>query len=115
MGDRCPGEEIDGGFCALSNRELPGYFLGRKVLRVDKVAGIVEVERADSGHEIVVRHPASLPDASGLCQIVLSPRYARHLAHLLIEHATDAEAYVAGTLDKERHYRQLGHGGKSGL
>ena len=84
-------------------------------MRVDKVAGIVEVERADSGHEIVIRHPASQPDATGLCQIVLSPRYARHLAHLLLEHATDAEAYVAGTLDNERPYRQAGHGRKSGL
>jgi len=62
---------------------------------VDKVAGIVEVERTHNGHYIVIRHPASQPDANGLCQIVLLPRYARHLAHLLIEHASFAETDAA--------------------
>jgi hypothetical protein len=59
---------------------------------VDKVAGFLEVARTDDTHEIVVSHPPLLSDANGLSQIVISPRHARHLANLLIEHATYAEA-----------------------
>jgi hypothetical protein len=63
---------------------------------MDKVAGVVEVWRTDDTNEIVISHPAFKPDADGMGQIVFSPRYARHLAHLLIEYAADAEAEATG-------------------
>jgi hypothetical protein len=81
---------------------------------VDKVAGFMEVGLANNGQEIALKHAVPRPDANGLCQIVLSPRYARYLANLLVEYAIDADANAAGSLDKERHYRQVGHGRKSG-
>jgi predicted Zn-dependent protease len=59
---------------------------------MDRVAGVVEVWRTDDTHEIVIHHPALKPNASGAAQIVFSPRNARHLAHLLMEHAAEAEA-----------------------
>lgn len=61
---------------------------------MDTVAGLVAVGLANNGLEIALRHAVSRPDGDGLCEIVLSPRYARHLAHLLIECATDAEAHA---------------------
>jgi hypothetical protein len=63
---------------------------------MEKVAGVVEVWRTDDTHEIVIKHPDLKPDAKGVSQIVFSPRHARHLASLLIEHAADAEAEAAG-------------------
>ncbi len=58
---------------------------------VDKVAGFLEVGRIEDEQQIVIKVPGLTPDASGAARIVLSPRYARHLANLLIEHATFAE------------------------
>jgi len=58
---------------------------------VDKVAGFLEVGRIEDAQQIVIEVPGLTPDASGAARIVLSPRYARHLANLLIEHATFAE------------------------
>jgi hypothetical protein len=73
---------------------------------VDNVAGFVKVRRTDDTHEIVIAHPASHSDRDGLERIVLSPRHARHLANVLIEHATYAEAEAAGRLVESRPYRK---------
>ncbi len=80
---------------------------------MDKVAGFVEVGRTSDTHEIVIRHPASLLDANGLSQIVLSPRHARHLANVLIEHATHSEAEAVGRHPESRPYRRLNQARKS--
>ena len=59
---------------------------------MDKVAGFLEVGRIEDEQQIVIKVPGLKPDESGAARIVLSPRYARHLANLLVEHATFAEA-----------------------
>jgi hypothetical protein len=59
---------------------------------MEKVAGVLEVSRTEDTHEIVIKHPDLKPDATGEGRIVFSPRHARHLANLLIENATEAEA-----------------------
>lgn len=64
---------------------------------MEKVAGFLQVERSDDTHEIVISHPTVEPDEHGMARIVFSTRYARHLANLLIEQATYAEAEEAGT------------------
>jgi hypothetical protein len=63
---------------------------------MDRVAGVVEVWRTNDTHEVVIGHPALTQDSRGSGQIAFSPRSARHLAHLLIEHAEDAEAEATG-------------------
>lgn len=63
---------------------------------MDRVAGVLEVWRTDDTNEVVISHPAIGPNSTGMGQIAFSPRHARHLAHLLIEYATDAEAEAAG-------------------
>src|SRR5208337_3311997 len=70
------------------------YSLPRKAWRatVDKVGGILEVRLTDGNRRIVIRHPDLKPDAKGATRIVLSPRHARHLANLLVEHAEYCEA-----------------------
>ncbi len=67
---------------------------------MDKVAGFLEVGRTDNTHEIVISFPGLKADGSGVARIVLSPRYARHLANLLIEHATCAEEEAIDMLPK---------------
>ena len=62
---------------------------------MEKVAGVLEVSRTEDTHEIVIIHPDLKPDATGVGRIVFSPRHARHLANLLIENATEAEADAA--------------------
>jgi hypothetical protein len=64
---------------------------------VDKVAGFSGVERTDDTREIAISNTALKADSNGLGRIVLSPRYARHLANLLIEHASYAQAEAIGT------------------
>jgi hypothetical protein len=64
---------------------------------VEKVAGFLQVERTEETHEIVISHPALDPDEHGMTRIVFSTRYARHLANLLLEQATYAEAEATGT------------------
>jgi hypothetical protein len=59
---------------------------------LEKVAGKLEVSLTEDGNEIVIKHPDLKPDATGVGRIVFSPRHARHLANLLIENATEAEA-----------------------
>jgi hypothetical protein len=59
---------------------------------MEKVAGVLEVSRTEDTNEIVITHPDLKPDATGVSRIVFSPRHARHLANLLIECATEAEA-----------------------
>jgi hypothetical protein len=59
---------------------------------MDTVGGTLQVWRTDEGNEIVISHPNLKPDAQGVSHIVFSTRYARHLAHLLLEHAADADA-----------------------
>jgi len=73
---------------------------------MDKVAGLVEVDRTDDTHEVVITFPLSKPDASGLARIILQPRYARHLANVLIENAANAEAEAAGVLPEGENYRR---------
>ena len=59
---------------------------------MDKVAALLEVTRTDDTQEVVIIHPDLKPDASGVGRLVFSPRHARHLANLLVEHAVAAEA-----------------------
>ena len=80
---------------------------------VDKVAGFLEIGRTEDTQEIVIKLPDLKPDARGAARIVLSPRYARHLANLLIENATYAEAEADGMLPKSKHYRKLNRDRKS--
>lgn len=62
---------------------------------MDKVAGVLEVTRTDDTQKVVIIHPDLKPDASGVGRLVFSPRHARYLANLLIEHAAAAEAEAA--------------------
>jgi hypothetical protein len=62
---------------------------------MDKVAGILEVTTTEDTLEVVIIHPDLKPDASGTGRLVFSPRHARYLANLLIEHAAAAEAEAA--------------------
>ncbi len=73
---------------------------------MEKVAGFLEVHRTDDTHEVVIRCPTVTQDAAGLAQIKFSPRYARHLANVLIEQATYAEAEKSGSLPQSRPYRR---------
>jgi len=59
---------------------------------MDKVGDALEVTRTDDTQEVVIVHPDLKPDASGIGRLVFSPRHARYLANLLIEHAAAAEA-----------------------
>jgi len=59
---------------------------------MDKVAGVLKVTRTDDTQEVVIIHPDLKPDESGVGRLVFSPRHARHLANLLVEHAAAAEA-----------------------
>jgi hypothetical protein len=64
---------------------------------MDRVAGVIEVSLTDETHEVLISHPASQPNIGGTHEIAIMPRYARHLAHLLIEYADAAEAETRGT------------------
>ena len=59
---------------------------------MDKVAAALEVTRTDDTQEVVIIHPDLKPDASGIGRLIFSPRNARYLANLLVEHATADEA-----------------------
>ena len=59
---------------------------------MDRVAGVIDVSLTDNTQEIVISYPASKPNANGVHEIVIIPRYARHLGNLLIEYAAAAEA-----------------------
>jgi hypothetical protein len=72
---------------------------------MDRVAGYLEIDRTDAIHEIVITHPILKPDAGGSVRIFLRPRYARHLANLLMENATYAEAEAVGLLPESWHDR----------
>jgi hypothetical protein len=76
---------------------------------MDIVAGFMEIDRMEDTHEIVISHPVFKPDANGVVHIMLSPRYARHLANLLVENATYAEAEIVDSLPGNRRYRRLNH------
>jgi hypothetical protein len=80
---------------------------------LEKVAGFLEVSLIDNGQKIVIKVPGLKPDASGAARIVLSPRYARHLANLLIEHAMTAEAQLDDSLCRARQSPHLRGDGKS--
>ena len=69
---------------------------------MDKVAGFLEVGRTEDAQQIVIKLPELKPDASGAARIVLSPRYARHLANLLIEHAALAEAQADDLMSRTK-------------
>jgi hypothetical protein len=86
---------------------------GEQEAEVDKVAGFLEVGRTNDTYEIVIKLPASKLDANDSARILLSPRYARHLANLLIENATCAEAEAVGTHPQSRPYRGRKHRGES--
>ena len=73
---------------------------------MDKVGGIVEVKRTNDTHEIVIRSTELKLESHESFLITLSPRHARHLANVLIEHATHAEAEASGTYAECRPYRR---------
>jgi hypothetical protein len=58
---------------------------------MDTIAGVIEVMLAEESHEIVVRFSGSTADVHGKHKIVIMPRYARHLAQVLVEYAEIAE------------------------
>jgi hypothetical protein len=64
----------------------------RRMLAMDRVAGVIDVSLTDNTHEVVISYPALQPDVNGIHKIVIMPRYARHLGNLLIEYAAAAEA-----------------------
>jgi NACalpha-BTF3-like transcription factor len=64
----------------------------KRMLDMDKVAGVIDVSLTDNTHEVVISYPDSRPNANGVHEIVIMPRYARHLAQVLIEYAAAAEA-----------------------
>lgn len=74
---------------------------------VDKIAGFLIIERTDDTHEVVISHPALKPDADGLIRIKLLPRQARHLANVLLENASYAEAESDGAPPESRSYRRV--------
>ena len=80
---------------------------------MDKVAGFLEVDQTNGTNEIVIRLPDLKPDAHGAVRIVFSARHARHLANLLVEYATYAEAEVNGLPPQSVPYRRLIHDRKS--
>jgi hypothetical protein len=80
---------------------------------VDKVAGFLEVGRLEDEQKIVIKFPGLEPDASGAARIVLSPRYARHLANLLIEHASFAEAQADDPMSRRKQSPHPNRGLKS--
>jgi hypothetical protein len=59
---------------------------------MDKIGDALEVTRTDDTQEVVIIHPDLKPDSSGVGRLVFSPRHARYLANLLVEHAAAAEA-----------------------
>ena len=85
------------------------YFIppGEQEAEVEKVAGFLEIGRTKDTQEIVIKLPELKPDARGMARIVLSPRYARHLANVLIENATYAEAESSGTVPNSKHCLKL--------
>lgn len=56
---------------------------------VDVDAGTIEVGRNDH-YEVVINIDNPPLDNNGVGHIVFSPRQARHLANLLMKHATEA-------------------------
>ena len=80
---------------------------------MEKVAGFLEVSLIDNGQNIVIKVPGLKPDVNGADRIVLSPRYARHLANLLIEHAMIAEAQLDDSLCRARQSPNPRGDGKS--
>lgn len=58
---------------------------------MEMIGGILKVSLTDDTNEVVISHPISRPNSEGMLEIVILPRYARHLAHVLIEHADLAE------------------------
>lgn len=76
--------------------------IGRKRQVMDRVARILEIDRTDDTHEVVITHPIVKPDSTGSVHIVLQPRHARYLANLLFEYAKYAEAEAAGLLPESK-------------
>jgi len=58
---------------------------------LEKVAGHLEVSLTEDAHSISLKMLDWSPDEHGAVRIDLSPRYARHLASLLLLKAEDAE------------------------
>jgi len=73
---------------------------------MERVARFLEIDRTGDTHEIVITHPLLRPDVNGKIRIVLQPRHARHLANVLIENATYAEAEAGGQVLESRRYRR---------
>ena len=61
---------------------------------MERVAGEIEVSLTDDTHEVVISHPASHSGNDGMHAIVIMPRFARHLANVLLEYASVAEAHA---------------------
>jgi len=73
---------------------------------LEKVAGELEVDQTDDSHQIVITHPGFRSDKGGLFRIKLLPRHARHLANVLIEQASYAEAESEALQLLSRPYRR---------
>ena len=61
---------------------------------MERVAGILDVGISDDFREVVIDCSASLQSGTGAGRILLSPRYARYLANLLIDYAEEAETHL---------------------
>jgi len=80
---------------------------------MDEVAGVIEVSLTDEIPEMVMRCPATPSDSKGKHEIAILPRYARHLANLLVEYAEAAEASTerknrSSVLEERPHYILIG-------
>jgi hypothetical protein len=67
---------------------------------MDVVAGILEVDRKDDTHEVIIHYRDLKPGHEGGSQIAFSPSQARHFAYVLLKHAADAERGASGTIRK---------------
>lgn len=76
---------------------------------MDIVAGFLEIDGGNDNHEIVVKHPVLKPDENGRVHFALLPRQARHLANLLVEYATYAEAEIVDLLPDSESDRSTNH------
>jgi hypothetical protein len=59
---------------------------------MERIGGILTVSVTEDTREIMISHAVSEPNSEKTHEIVIMPRYARHLAHVLLEQADIAEA-----------------------
>lgn len=59
---------------------------------MERIGGILTVSVTEDTREIMISHVVSGSDSEETHEIVIMSRYARHLAHVLLEQADIAEA-----------------------